>query len=210
MKGPGKRISLLVVDDHPLMCEGIACVVNAEDDMEVVAEAGNGREAIERYRQLMPDVTLMDLQMPMMDGVSATAAIRSECSSARILVLSTYQGDVQALRALQAGASGYLLKGTIRTDLLAAIRTVHGGGRYIPADVAVQLAAHVTDDALSVRELDVLKLVADGNSNGRVAARLAVTEETVKSHMKNIMNKLAARDRTHAVMIAIQRGIIDR
>jgi DNA-binding NarL/FixJ family response regulator len=206
---PRKRISLLVVDDHPLMREGIASVIETEEDMFVVAEAGNGSEAIERHRQHAPSVTLMDIQMPVMDGVSATAAIRSECCSARILMLTTYRGDIQTLRSLQAGASGYLLKGTIRNELLAAIRAVHEGGRYIPAEVAAELASHVTDDALSAREVAVLKRVACGNSNRKVAAELAVTEETVKSHMKNIMNKLAARDRTHAVMIALKRGIID-
>jgi DNA-binding NarL/FixJ family response regulator len=204
-----KKISVLVVDDHPLMRQGIASVVEMESDMAVVAEAGNGLEAIERYRQHLPDVTLMDVQMPMMDGVAATAAIRSEWSGARIVMLSTYRGDVQALRSLQAGASGYLLKGAIRSDLLAAIRAVHGGARYIPVEIARELAAHVTEDALSARELAVLQSVAAGNSNRRVAAQLGVTEDTVKSHMKNIMNKLSARDRTHAVMIAIKRGIID-
>ncbi len=205
----GKPIKILVVDDHPLMREGIGAVIQGESDMVLVAEASNGREAIERFAEHRPDVTLMDLQMPEMDGVAATIAIRSQWSDARIVMLTTYRGDAQALRSLQAGASGYLLKSMIRSDLLAAIRSVHAGERRIPKEVAAELAAHVTDDALSARELDVLKRVAAGNSNRRVAAQLAVTEETVKSHMKNIMNKLSARDRTHAVMIALKRGIID-
>jgi DNA-binding NarL/FixJ family response regulator len=205
----GKPITVLVVDDHPLMREGIGTVIQGESDMVLVAEASNGREAIERFAEHRPDVTLMDLQMPEMDGVAATVAIRAQWSDARIVMLTTYRGDAQALRSLQAGASGYLLKSMIRSDLLAAIRSVHAGERRIPKEVAAELAAHVTDDALSARELDVLKRVAAGNSNRRVAAELAVTEETVKSHMKNIMNKLSARDRTHAVMIALKRGIID-
>lgn len=205
----GKPITVLVVDDHPLMREGIAAVIQGESDMVLVAEAGNGRQAIERYAEHRPDVTLMDLQMPEMDGVAATTAIRSQWFDARVLMLTTYSGDAQALRSLKAGASGYLLKSMIRSDLLAAVRAVHAGERHIPKEVAAELAAHVTDDALSMRELDVLKRVAAGNSNRRVAVELAVTEETIKSHMKNVMNKLSARDRTHAVMIALKRGIID-
>lgn len=205
----GKRIKVLVVDDHPLMREGIAAVIQREADMLLVAEASNGREAIERFAEHRPDVTLMDLQMPEVDGVAATIAIRARWSDARIVMLTTYRGDTQALRALQAGASGYLLKSMIRSELLAAIRSVHAGERWIPREVAAELAAHVTDDVLSPREIDVLKRVAAGNSNRRVASELAVTEETVKSHMKNIMTKLSARDRTHAVMIALKRGIID-
>ncbi|MBC7990411.1 MAG: response regulator transcription factor [Luteimonas sp.] len=204
-----RPIRILVVDDHPLMREGIAAVIKGEQDMVVAAEASNGREAIECFRRHRPDIVLMDLQMPEMDGVTATIAIRAEWPDARIVMLTTYRGDIQALRSLQAGASGYLLKNMIRSDLLAAIRSVHAGERRIPREVAAELAAHVTDDALSARELDVLKLVAAGNSNRRVADQLKVTEETVKSHMKNIMNKLVARDRTHAVMIALKRGIID-
>jgi DNA-binding NarL/FixJ family response regulator len=204
-----KPIRILIVDDHPLLREGIAAVVQGETDMELVGEAGNGREAIERFREHRPDVTLMDLQMPELDGVAATAAIRAEWSDARIVMLTTYRGDAQALRALKAGASGYLLKSMIRTDLLEAIRSVHTGHRHIPREIAAELAAHVTDDALSPREMEVLKRVASGSSNRRVADQLALSEDTVKAHMKNIMSKLSANDRTHAVTIALKRGIID-
>jgi DNA-binding NarL/FixJ family response regulator len=208
--GPTSQpIKVLVVDDHPLMREGIAAVIEREPGMLLVAEASNGREAIERFAEHRPDVTLMDLQMPEVDGVAATVAIRAQWSGARIVMLTTYRGDTQARRSLQAGASGYLLKSMIRNELLAAIRSVHAGERWIPCEVAAELAAHLTDDPLSVRELDVLKQVAAGNSNRRVAGELGVTEDTVKSHMKSIMGKLSARDRTHAVMISLRRGILD-
>jgi DNA-binding NarL/FixJ family response regulator len=204
-----KPIRVIIVDDHPLLREGMAAVIQGEPDLVLVGEAGNGREAIECFRKHRPDVTLMDLQMPEMDGVAATAAIRAEWSDARIVVLTTYRGDALALRALKAGASAYLLKSMIRTDLLEAIRSVHTGHRYIPREIAAELAAHVTDDALSPRELEVLKRVATGNSNRLIAAQLDVSEDTVKAHMKNIMSKLSANDRTHAVTIALKRGIID-
>ena len=204
-----KPIRVLIVDDHPLLREGLAAVIQGEPDMLLVGEASTGVEAVECFRRLRPDVTLMDLQMPEMDGVAATAAIRMERSDARIVMLTTYRGDAQALRALKAGASGYLLKSMIRTDLLVAIRSVHAGHRHIPREVAAELAAHVTDDALSPRELEVLQCVAAGNSNRRVATQLALSEDTVKAHMKNIMSKLGANDRTHAVTIALKRGIID-
>lgn len=205
----GGPIRVLIVDDHPLLREGIVAVIEGETDMVVAGEATNGREAIERFREQRPDVTLMDLQMPEMDGVAATAAIRAEWSHARIVMLTTYRGDTQALRALKAGASGYLLKSMIRTDLLEAIRSVHAGHRHIPREIAAELAAHVTDDALSPRELEVLKRVAAGNSNRLVALQLSLSEDTIKAHMKSIMSKLAANDRTHAVTIALKRGIID-
>jgi DNA-binding NarL/FixJ family response regulator len=204
-----KKIRVLVVDDHPVLREGIAAILRGEPDMTVIAQASNGLEAIELFLEHRPDVTLMDLQMPGMDGVAATAAIRAECADARIMMLTTYSGDVHALRALQAGASGYLLKSTIRKELVEAIRAVHAGERRIPREVADELAAHITDDALSARELNVLQRVAAGNSNREVARQLAVSEDTVKSHMKNILSKLSARDRTHAVAIAVKRGIID-
>jgi DNA-binding NarL/FixJ family response regulator len=206
---PSRPMRVLIVDDHPMLREGIAAVIGSERDMQLVGEASNGREAIERFRELRPDVTLMDLQMPEVDGVAATAAIRAEWSDARIVMLTTYRGDAQALRALKAGASGYLLKSTIRTDLIEAIRSVHAGHRHIPREIAAELAAHVTDDALSPRELEVLKRVAAGNSNRLVADQLALSEDTIKAHMKSIMSKLAANDRTHAVTIALKRGIID-
>lgn len=206
---PVKPIRVLIVDDHPLLREGISAVIQGELDMTLAGEASNGREAIDRFREHRPDVTLMDLQMPEMDGIEATTAIRGEWSDARIVMLTTYRGDTQALRALKAGACGYLLKSMIRTDLLEAIRSVHAGHRHIPREIAAELAAHVTDDALSPREVEVLKRVAAGNSNRLVAGQLALSEDTVKAHMKNIMSKLGARDRTHAVTIALKRGIID-
>jgi DNA-binding NarL/FixJ family response regulator len=191
-----------------MLREGIAAVIQGESDMAVVAEATNGREAVERYREFRPDVTLMDLLMPQMDGLAAIEAIRAEFPEARIVILTTYRGDVQALRALKAGAAGYLLKSAIRTELLEAIRSVHAGRRRIPPEIAAELAEHAAEESLSGRELKVLKFVAAGNSNKQVAAHLCVTEDTVKAHMKNILSKLGANDRTHAVTIAIKRGII--
>jgi DNA-binding NarL/FixJ family response regulator len=202
------KISVLLADDHPMLREGIAAVIQGESDMVVVAEASNGREAVERYREFRPDVTLMDFLMPQMDGLAAIEAIRAEFPEARIVILTTYRGDVQALRALKAGAAGYLLKSAIRTELLEAIRSVHVGRRRIPPEIAAELAEHAAEESLSGRELKVLKFVAAGNSNKQVAAHLCVTEDTVKAHMKNILSKLGANDRTHAVTIAIKRGII--
>lgn len=204
-----KPIRVLVVDDHPLLREGITSMVRSESDIACVAEASNGEEAVACFLQHRPDVTLMDLQMPVMDGLAATIAIRMARPDARIVMLTTYRGDAQALRALQAGACGYLLKSMIRTDLLDAIRLVHAGQKFIPREVAAELAAHVTDDPLSSRELEVLRLVASGNSNKLVANQLCISEDTVKARMKSILSKLTARDRTHAVTIAFKRGIID-
>ena len=204
-----RPITVLIVDDHPLLREGLAAVIQGERDMRIVAEASNGIEAIECFRRHRPQVTLMDLQMPEMDGVAATTAIRAEWPSALIVMLTTYRGDVQALRALKAGACGYLLKSMVRTNLLDAIRSVYAGRRYIPREIASELAAHVTDESLSAREIEVLQRIAAGSSNKAIAAQLSLSEDTVKSHIRNIMGKLSANDRTHAVTIAIRRGIID-
>jgi len=203
-----RTISVLVVDDHPMLREGIAASVQRQPDMLLVAEAGNGREAIECFRTHRPDVTLMDLQMPVMGGIDAIIAIRSEFPDACIVVLTTYKGDVQASRAMKAGAAGYLLKNLIRKDLLDTIRSVAAGNRVIPAEIASEIAKHVADDTISEREAEVLRRVAMGKSNREVAEQLFISEETVKGHMKNIMAKLCANDRTHAVTIAVSRGII--
>jgi DNA-binding NarL/FixJ family response regulator len=202
-------IKVLSVDDHALLREGIAALVNAESDMKLVAEATNGQEAIEKFRLHRPDVTLMDLQMPAMNGIEAIIGIRSEFPSARIIVLTTYAGDVQVLRALKAGAQGYILKGHVRRELLDTIRAVHAGQKRIPPEVAAELAEHAIEDELSSRELDVLRLIATGNANKEIAGRLAIAEDTVKSHVTNILAKLGANDRTHAVTIGLKRGIIE-
>jgi DNA-binding NarL/FixJ family response regulator len=202
-------IKVLAVDDHPLLREGIAAVIQGEPDMELVAEATNGQEAIESFRRYRPDVTLMDIQMPGMNGIDAITAIRSEFPSARFIVLTTYQGDVQALRALKAGASGYLLKNMLRKDLLDTIRAIDAGKRRVPSIIAANLVDHLADDALSAREIEVLQRVAAGSSNKVIAAELEVSDATVKGHMKSILSKLGANDRTHAVTIAMKRGIIE-
>jgi len=202
-------IRVLTVDDHPLLREGIAAVLGVQNDMQVVGEAGDGREAVALHAALRPDVTLMDLQMPVMDGVEAIHAIRSASPQARIVVLTTYRGDVQAVRAFKAGASGYLLKNMLRKELLETIRAVHGGRRRIPPEIAASIAEYAVTDALTDREEEVLRQVAAGLANKQVAHRLEITEETVKTHMKSILAKLSARDRTHAVTIALKRGIID-
>jgi DNA-binding NarL/FixJ family response regulator len=202
-------IRILAVDDHPLLREGIAALVATQSDMKVVAEASTGREALEQFRKYRPDLTLMDLQMPDMNGIEAMIAICSEFPEARIIVLTTYNGDVQILRALKAGARAYLLKGLLRKELLETIRAVHSGQKRIPTEVASQLADHAIDDALTSREVDVLRLIACGNANKLIADQLSITEETVKGHVKNILSKLGANDRTHAVTIALRRGIIE-
>ena len=201
-------IKVLAVDDHPVVREGIGAILAREPDIALVAEAENGREAIEYFRTHRPDVTLMDLQMPLVSGLDAMIEIREEFPSARVIVLTTYQGDIQALRAIKAGAAGYLLKTMVRKELAGAIRSVHAGKRHIPAEIAAELAAHVADDALSPREIEVLRLVALGNSNKQIAAQLAIVDETVKAHMTNILSKLGANDRTHAVTIATTRGFL--
>jgi DNA-binding NarL/FixJ family response regulator len=205
----GTRIRILTVDDHPMLREGIAAAIARQPDMILVGEAVNGREAIQAFRTTRPDVTLMDLQMPEMNGVEAISAIRADFPSARIIVLTTYKGDVQALRALKAGASGYLLKSALRKEMMDAIRTVFAGRPSIPAEIAMQIAEHVAADALSEREVEVLRCVARGAANKEVAIRLHISEETVKVHVKHILEKLAATDRTHAVTIALSRGIIE-
>jgi len=202
-------IRILSVDDHPMLREGIAALVASQPDMKLVAEASTGREAVEQFRKHKPDLTLMDLQMPEMDGIEAMVAICSEFPEARIIVLTTYKGDVQVLRALKAGARAYLLKGLLRKELLETIRAVHAGQKYIPAEIAAELADHAVDDALTAREIDVLRLIALGNANKLVADQLGITEDTVKGHVKNILSKLGASDRTHAVTIALKRGIIE-
>jgi len=208
MSNPG-AIRILTVDDHPILREGIAAILGAEPDFELVGEANNGREAVDQFRTHRPDVTLMDLQMPQMNGIDAILAIRREFSDARIIVLTTYSGDAQAVRAFEAGASGYLLKSMLRKELIETIRTVHGGKKRIPPEIAVEMAEHHTDDLLTDRELEVLRQVAAGNANKVIAERLKISEETVKAHMKNILSKLSANDRTHAVTIALKRGIIE-
>ncbi len=203
-----RPIRVLVVDDHPLMLDGIVSFIEAEPDMEVVAQASNGIEAIECFRRHLPDVTLMDLQMAKMDGVTAIKTLCGEYPGARILVLTTYKGDVQALRALNAGACGYLLKSVIRKELLDALRGAARGRKQIVPEVAAEIGLHALDEPLSEREIEVLKAVSAGRANKQVAATLSLSEETVKTHMRNILAKLNAQDRTHAVMIALQRGII--
>ena len=201
-------IRILAVDDHPMLREGIASLVASQSDMKLVAEASTGLEALEQFRNHRPDLTLMDLQMPDMDGIEAMIAIRDEFPEARIIVLTTYKGDVQILRALKAGARAYLLKGLLRKELLETIRAVHRGEKRIPPEVAAVLADHVVDEALTPREIDVLRLIAGGNANKLIGDQLSITDETVKGYVKSIFSKLGAKDRTHAVTVALKRGII--
>lgn len=202
-------IRVLSVDDHSLLREGIAKLIGNQSDMELVAEASNGREAIKMFRQHRPDVTLMDLQMPEMGGIDAISAIRAEFPEARIVVLTTYAGDVQVVRALKAGAQAYLLKGPLRKELIETIRAVHAGQKRMSQEVASEIAQHAMEEYLTAREIDVLRLIAGGNANKEIAARLSISEETVKGYVKNILTKLRANDRTHAVTIGLKRGIID-
>jgi DNA-binding NarL/FixJ family response regulator len=208
MTNDTRLIRILAVDDHPLLRSGIAALVDTQPDMQMVGEASNGNEAVQLHRELNPDVTLMDLQMPDMSGLDAIISIRTEQPSARIIVLTTYAGDVLAQRALKAGAQAYVLKSLVRTEILNTIRVVHAGEKQIQADVAAEMAKHTGDALLTTRELEVLKLVACGYANKVISARLDINEETTKTHVKNILAKLGARDRTHAVSLGMKRGII--
>ena len=201
-------IRILVVDDHSLLRDGIAALIEGQDDMELIAQASNGRDGIEQYRTHAPDITLMDLQMPEKNGIDAITAIRQTSPDARIIVLTTYSGDVQVTSALEAGARAYLLKNLLHKELLDTIRTVHAGRKTMSPSLAVELAEHAGDDSLTVREIDVLRLIAAGHANKEIAAQLSISEETVKSRVKNILSKLRANDRTHAAMIGVKRGII--
>lgn len=208
MRSTENLIPILTVDDHPILRKGIAALVNAEPDLKLVGEAANGKEAIDAFRSHRPDITLMDLQMPQVDGLEAIDAIRREFPEARIIVLTTYSGDMLVLRALKAGARAYILKGEVHKELLDTIRAVHAGQRRIPPEIAAELAGHASDDSLTEREIDVLRLIAAGNSNKQIADRLSIGEATVKSHITNILSKLGANDRAHAVTISLKRGII--
>lgn len=203
-----RHIRVFSVDDHPLLREGIAAVINSQADMVMVAQASTGREALQLFRQHRPDVTLMDLRLPDISGIDATIAIRSEFADARIVMLTTFEGDVEILRALAAGARGYVLKNMPPHDLVDVVRQVHAGKKPIPREIAAQLADHLADEALTPREVDVLQHVAGGNRNRDIAVRLGISEETVKAHVKHIMEKLGATDRTAAVAIGVRRGII--
>jgi DNA-binding NarL/FixJ family response regulator len=202
-------ISIMAVDDHPVYREGIAAIIGAHPDLKLVAEAQSGVESVDLYRQYRPDVTIMDVQMPDMDGIEATEAIRREFPEARVIVLTTYKGDAQAVRALRAGASGYLLKNAVRKDLIDSIRAVHAGKRHILAEVAMEIAEHAAEETLSPREIEVLRYAAQGNANKRIAVIMRLSEETVKSHVASVLAKLQARDRSHAIAIALKRRIID-
>jgi DNA-binding NarL/FixJ family response regulator len=202
-------IRILTVDDHPLLREGIAAVLDDHEDLHLVGQASSGQEGIENFRRLRPDVTLMDLRMPDMSGIEAICAIRAEFPNARIIVLTTYAGDVQAAAALKAGAAGYLLKNLVRKELIETIRVVHAGKRRVFAEIAAEIAQHIADELLTEREVEVLRRVAAGKSNKLIAAELEISEGTVKTHMKSILPKLNASDRTHAVTIALKRGILD-
>lgn len=201
-------IRILTVDDHAVLRDGIAALVTPEPDMEMVGEATNGLEAVDAFRRLRPDVVLMDLQMPVMGGIDSIKEILAETPGARIIVLTTYEGDVQAMRALKVGARAFLLKSSLRRELLDAIRLVHAGRRYVPTEIAQEIAIHAAEDPLSEREIEILKLVASGKANKTIASDLSLSEDTVKAHLRNVFSKLDVNDRTHAVTVAIRRGII--
>jgi DNA-binding NarL/FixJ family response regulator len=207
--GDPPRIRILCVDDHPMLRQGLAALIDSVPDMTLVAEATNGREAIQQFRTHRPDVTLMDLQMPEMGGLDAIIAIRNEFADARIIVLTTYAGDAQALRAIRAGARGYLLKNASHTEVLETIRAVHAGRKAMSAEISFELAEHGADPALTPGEIRVLRLIARGEANKEIASHLSLSEETVKRHVSTILSKLGAKDRTHAAMIGFKRGIID-
>ena len=209
MNAGSSHIRILAVDDHPIVRQGITGLIGIQTDMVLVGEASNGRDAIQQFRTHHPDVTLMDLQMPEMNGIDALIAIRNEFPDAKVIVLTTYIGDTQILRALKAGAQAYLLKNTLHKELLDTIRAVHAGKKTLSPEASFQVAEHVTDDALTPAEILVLKMIAAGNANKQIADQLSITEETVKSRVKNILSKLGANDRTHAAMIGLKRGIID-
>ena len=209
MSGEGSAIRILVVDDHPVVRQGVAGLVGGQPDMSIVGQASNGREAIQQFRAHHPDVVLMDLQMPEMNGLDALMAIRDEAPEARIIMLTTYAGDVQVLRAIKAGARGYLLKSALHRELLETIRAVHAGKKSLSAEASYELAEHSTDDAVTPAEVRVLRLIAEGNANKEIAEQLLVSEETIKGQVRNILSKLGAKDRTHAVMIGLKRGIIE-
>ena len=209
MNPDSSQIGILAVDDHPVVRQGIAGLVHIQPDMTLIGEASDGREAILKFRALRPDVTLMDLQMPAINGLDALIAIRNECSEAKVIVLTTYAGDVQILRAMKAGAQGYLLKNTLHKELLESIRAIHAGKKTLSPEISYQVAEHVADDTLTSAEVSVLRLIAAGNANKQIADQLSITEETVKSRVKCILSKLGANDRTQAAVIGLKRGIID-
>lgn len=204
-----KAIRILMCDDHALLRQGVATLLSAETDMQLIAEACNGEEAVEKFRLNHPDVTLMDLQMPGLNGIDAIARIRSEFPDARIIVLTTYTGDSQVIGALRAGARAYLLKAHVHRELPEIIRAVHAGQKRIPPEIAAEVAEHVADETLTSREIDVLRLIAAGNANKQIADRLSIGEASVKSHVASILSKLGANDRAHAVTLGLKRGIID-